>query len=56
MTVITLDGKFERPRGSVCAIHNALKYPDNALLFLSDLKGVANGDHGRYRDGNETGR
>lgn len=45
MTVITLDGNFERTRGSVCAIHDALKYPDNALLFLSDLRGIADGDH-----------
>ena len=42
---ITLDGNFEKPRGSVCAIHNALKYPNNALLFLSDLRDVGNGDH-----------
>ena len=40
MTVNTLDGNFERPRGSVYAIHNTLKYPDNALLLLSDLRGV----------------
>ena len=37
MTVITLDGNFDRPRGSVRAIHDALKYPDDTLLFLSDL-------------------
>lgn len=42
MTVITLiDGNSERPRGSVFAIHNALKYPDDALLFLSDLRETA---------------
>ena len=46
MTVITLDGEFEKTRLSVCAIHNALKYPDNSLLFLSDLRGIADGDHG----------
>ena len=40
MTVFTVDGNFERPRGSVSAIHNALKYPDNTLLLLSDLRGV----------------
>jgi len=45
MTVTTLDGNFERPRGSVLIIHNALKYPDNALLPLSDLKDVGGGDH-----------
>ena len=40
MTVFTLGGNFERPRGSVCPIHNTLKYPDNTLLLLSDLRGV----------------
>lgn len=46
MTVITLDGNFERTRGSVCAVYDALKYPDNSLLFLSDLRGNADGDQG----------
>lgn len=55
MAVITykLSGNFERARPSVvCAIHNALKYPDDALLFLSDLRAIANGDHECW-DGNE---
>ena len=45
MTVITLDGNFERTRGSVCATDDALKYPDNALLFLPDLRRTADDDH-----------
>jgi len=46
MAVTTLDGNLERPRGSVCAIHNALKYPDDSLLFLSDLRDISDGDQG----------
>jgi hypothetical protein len=56
MTVITQGGDFEKSRLSVCAIHNALKYPDDTLLFLSDLRAIADGDHECYvRDGNEIG-
>ena len=56
VTVITQGGEFEKPRLSACAIHNALKYPDDTLLFLSDLRAIVNGDHERYvRDGNEIG-
>ena len=49
MAVITLGGNFERPRGSIRAIHDALKYPDNSLLFLPDLREIADGDHGCER-------
>jgi hypothetical protein len=39
VAVITLNGNSERHRESVCTIHNALKYPDDALLSSVGFKG-----------------
>lgn len=51
------NGNYSKPRRSDRTIHDALQHSDDAMLFLSDLRAIADGDHECYvRGGNEIGR
>ena len=45
MTVTTLERLLCETPWSVRTVHNAFEHPDDSLLFLSDLRAIADGDH-----------